>query len=222
MLNLIVLLLPVALADSFIDKCPDIPTCAKAVGPMLGQKYVFDGDVKGKNDGTSNLALNHDNAEMLFTNFLYSEGFARLPLGPEGTFRIVRQRDIRDLNLPTINADERTAPRLPEVWDFYTLKYKATNPEAVEQIARLARSFMPANARIVPAELSGMLLVTDAAPNLKKIYAIIKENDQKPTAEMKKKWREDEERRRANPPPPPPGHGGPGPGPGGPPPPQNR
>ena len=51
---------------------------------------------------------------------------------------------------------------------------------------------MPANSRIIPVEFSGMLLVTDTAPNLKKMYDLIKDNDVKPTAEMKKRWAEQE------------------------------
>jgi hypothetical protein len=40
----------------------------------------------------------------------------------------------------------------------------ATHPETVEQIARLTRSFMPASSRIVAAEWSGELMITDTAP----------------------------------------------------------
>jgi hypothetical protein len=72
------------------------------------------------------------------------------------------------------------------------LFYRAANPEAVEQIARYSRSFMPANARIIPDQLSGTLLVTDTALNLKKLYTLIRDTDQKPTAAMKKKWEENE------------------------------
>lgn len=196
LLVLLLFLTPWAHAESFLEKCPDIPACAKHVGPLLGQKYVFDDGIKGKNNATANLTIHRDNAELLLTNLLYSEGFARIPLGSSGdTFRIVRQRDARDLPLPVATADERMAPRLPELWDLYTLKYKATHADAVEAIARLSRSLMPANARIIPSELSGTILITDAAPNLKKIYALIRENDQKPSAELKKRWKEEEERR---------------------------
>ena len=40
----------------------------------------IDGDVKGKNDATANLVIRRDNAEMLFTNLLYNEGYTRLAL----------------------------------------------------------------------------------------------------------------------------------------------
>jgi type II secretory pathway component GspD/PulD (secretin) len=180
----------VAFADSFDAKCPDLAACAKAVGELTGQKYVFDGDLKGRSYATPNVEFTKENAELLFTTALDRGGFARVPLGPPGTYMIARQRDARDLAIPLVSADATTAPVLPETWDLLTLKYKATNPDVVEQIARTARSFMPANSRIIANELSGFLWVTDTAPNLKKIYELIRTSDIKPTAEMKRKWDE--------------------------------
>jgi type II secretory pathway component GspD/PulD (secretin) len=185
-----------ALADTFNEKCPDIQTCAKVVSELLNQKYVFDtGDVKGKVTGTSNLMLSRDNAELLFTNMLYLEGFSRVPLGVPSTYQIMRQRDAKDAPIPTVEATKDREPELPAVWDMYTLRYKATNPDAVTEIARMTRNFMPPNTRIMASELDGSLLVTDAAPNLKKLYDLIRGMDHKPTSEMKKKWAEDEKAR---------------------------
>ena len=78
-------------------------------------------------------------------------------------------------------------------WDLYTMNYKASHPQAVDEIARTVRSFMPANSRVIGQELSGELLVTDTAPNLKKIYEIIRSNDVKPTPELLKKWAHNEQ-----------------------------
>ena len=179
-----------AFADSFEAKCPDLPACAKAVAELTGQKYVFDGDLKGRSYATPNVELTKENAELLLTTALDRGGFARVPLGVPNTYMIARQRDARDLAIPLVSSDASTPPVLPETWDLLTLKYKATNPDGVEQIARSARSFMPANSRIVANELGGLLWVTDTAPNLKKIYELIRSSDIKPSAEMKKRWEE--------------------------------
>jgi len=184
-------------ADPFAEKCPDIAACAKVVGEMLGQKYIFDADVRGKVQATPNLELTRDNAELLFTNMLYLNGFSRVPLGQPNTFQIARQRDARDSAIPLVKADKNDSPDFPQSWDLMTLQYKAANPEAIEQIARTSRNFMPPNARIVPAELGGTLLITDAAPNLKKLYEIIRDLDQKPSPEMMKRWAEMEKTRRS-------------------------
>jgi type II secretory pathway component GspD/PulD (secretin) len=186
-----VLVSNLALAGSFAEQCPEIAVCAKAVGDLLGQKYIFDADVKGQVKATPNLELTKENAELLFTNALNMNGFSRVPLGAN-TYQIMRQRDARDSAIPSVTADAHTPPALPDNWDLYTMKYKATNPDVVEDIARMTRSFMPGNSRIIPAETSGMLLITDTAANLKKVYGIIKDSDVKPTLEMKKKWQERE------------------------------
>jgi hypothetical protein len=184
-------------ADSFAEKCAEVQSCAKAVSTLTGQKYVFDGDVKTSFHATPNVELTQENAELLFTKMLYSSGYTRLPLGPQGTYEIERQRDARDSALPVFAADERHKPELPATWDLVTMKYKATHPESIEQIARLIRSFMPASARVIPTDLSGMLVLTAAGPELARIYDTIRENDQKPTAEMLKEWKEAREQRQA-------------------------
>lgn len=187
----------VAWAGTFAEQCPDIATCAKTVGELLGQKYIFDVDIKGPVQATPNLKLTRENAELLFTNALNMNGFSRVPLNEPNTYQIMRQRDARDSTIPVVKADAQTPPTLPNTWDLYTLNYKASNPEIVDQIARFSRSFMPANARIIPVEVSGTLLVTDSAANLKKLYTLIKDNDVKPTPEMKKKWQEQEQKEEA-------------------------
>lgn len=184
-------------AATFAEKCPDIATCAKVVGVLLGQKYLFDADVKGKVEATSNLELTQENAENLFTGMLNINGFSRVPSGVENTYQILRQRDARDQAIPTVSASQKETPQLPNNWDLYTLKYQATHPDSVENIARTSRSFMPANARVIPVEVSGTLLITDTAINLKKLYGIIKDLDRKPSAEMKKRWEEEAKARRA-------------------------
>jgi len=189
-----ILLPSVSMAGTFADQCPEITVCAKVIGEMLGQKYVFDRDVKGQVGATPNLELTNENAEALFTNALNMNGFARVPVGTPNTFQIMRQRDARDSALPTIDADANTPPALPNNWDLYTMRYKASNPELVEHMARFSRSFMPANSRIIPVEWSGLLLITDTAANLKRIYDLIKSNDVKPTPEMKKQMQENRKR----------------------------
>ncbi len=184
-------------ADSFNEKCPDIQTCVKVVGEMLGQKYMFAEDIKGKVQATQNLELTRENAEWLFTYMLNLEGYTRVPLGLPNSFQVLRQRDAKDAALPLYEATAKKQPELPHNWDWFTVRYKATNPEAVEQISRVVRNFMPPNTRVIPNELSGTLLITDSVPNLKKIYNIIKDLDQKPSVQMQKKWEEEAKRKKA-------------------------
>ncbi len=177
-------------ASSFAERCADIAMCAAQVSEILKQKYILAPDISGKIQATPNLELTKENAEVLFTNALYLNGYSRVPLGTDGTFQIVRVRDARDSAIPLVKSQKMQPPNLPDTWDLMTLEYKSSNPEGVEEMARTCRSFMPANSRIIPVELSGTLLVTDAAANLKKIYAMLKDMDQPASLALKKKWAE--------------------------------
>jgi hypothetical protein len=178
-----------AAGSSFNEKCPDIQKCADVVSGLLGQKYVYDADVNGKATGTPNLEITKENAETLFTNLLFLNGFTRVPAGVPETFQIVRQRDARDSAIPVVRMDYNSKDMpLPDNWDLYTMIYKAKNPESVESTARMIRSFMPGTSRVMSMDLSGSVSVTDSAMNIKKLFQLIHDNDQKPTAEMKKKW----------------------------------
>lgn len=170
------------------EKCDTLPACAKVVSGLLGQKYIFTDDLRGKVDMSSNLELTKENAEVVFTTMLNMHGYSRVPIIQPNTFEIVRIRDARDSAIPLVNADAKTPPVLPDTWDLYTMRYKATNPEVIEEICRNLRSFTSANARMMPSELSGTVIITDNAPNLKKIYELIQGNDKKVPLEMKKKW----------------------------------
>ena len=176
-------------ADTFAQKCPDIQACANSVGALLGQKYLLDHDLRASMNATPNLEFTKENAELLFTTMLNAEGLTRVPLPTEAhLYQIMRQRDARDSAIPIYSGDQTSAPDLPNTFDLITFKYKASHPEALEYIARNARSFMPANARIIPDELSGVLLVSDNAINIKKLYTLIHEMDRSPTPEMKARW----------------------------------
>jgi hypothetical protein len=183
-----------ALAASFAERCPDIAPCAKAVSELTGQKYVFDMDVKGSNLATPNIELTKENGELLLTELLYNAGYARVATGEPGTWRIMRQRDARDSVLPIVEASKDQPPQMPNTWDLVTMKYRAAHPLLVEDMARTARSFMPANSRIIPVESPGLLLVTDTAPNARKLYEIVRAMDVKPTPEFLKRRAEERSR----------------------------
>ena len=177
-------------SNSFAAKCSEIDKCIKAVSEITGDKYMMDADVKGKVDATENLELTPANANLLLTKALHLNGFARVPLSIPGTYQVVRSRDARDTLLPRIVASADTPPELPDTWDLVLLVFKLKHPEVAEAMARNARSFMPANARIIPNELSGQMLITAAVPEVKNVYQIIKDMDVKPSPEMLKEWKE--------------------------------
>ncbi|MEK7689502.1 MAG: hypothetical protein AAB425_00620 [Bdellovibrionota bacterium] len=175
-------------AESFAEKCKNLQECAQTVGAITQQKYVFDGDLKGSFLSTPNLELTAANAERIFSLALHSNGFTRVPTGEKDVFWIARQRDARDGAVPIYEADEKSPPKLPETWDLITLRYKATNPEALELFARMLRNFVSAHARVLSNVLSKSIWITDSAPNVRKVYEMLKVMDVKPSPELKAQW----------------------------------
>lgn len=185
-----------AFAFSVSDKCGELQSCAKAFSEILGENYLYDVEFRGKVESSPKFEVTRENAEEVFTHILYLAGFARVPLKQPKTFSIMRQRDARDSALPIIEGSQKSEPTFPRNWDLVTFKYKVTHPESAEPMARGLRSMLPANARIIPNELSGTVLITDAIPNVQKCFNFLKEWDVKPSAEMKRIWEKRE--REAN------------------------
>lgn len=175
--------------NSFATQCQDLEKCIKAVSELTGDKYIFDAEVKGKVSSSENVELNKGNATLLLTKALYMNGFTRAPLGEKNTYQILNIRNARDGLLPKLIGTTDNPPEFPNHWDIITFVYKVKYPEVVEEMARTARSFMPPNARIIPSELTGQIFFTDAAPNIKNVYEIIRGLDQKPTKALLEKWK---------------------------------
>lgn len=184
---------PQAFAATVAEKCPDIVSCAKATAEITKQKYIFDADVKAKFESAGAIELTPENAEILFTSMLNTAGFSRVPIGTDGVYQIMRQRDAREQAIPVFEATQSQAPNLPNHWDIVMLKYKATYPETVEEVVRATRSFLPASARIIPHAGTGTVWITESAINLKRIYNLFKDMDT-PLTPAQKKARNDKRR----------------------------
>ena len=177
--------------QAYNEACPDLNTCAKSVSTLLGQKYLVDPETQGGAVATQNLELTKDNAEILFTTALHANGYTRVPLaGVANTFRIMRERDARDSNLPHVIADSKTGPDFSNTWDLGDLVYKLSNPEIAEHIARTLRSFLPANSRVIPDTLTGHVRLTAAWPELRRAFERIRDMDQKPSDAWLKDWKD--------------------------------
>jgi len=175
----------------FSKLCATIHKCANTVSKITGEKYLMDLNVKGRMKATDNIQLTKSNAILLFTKMLNTNGFSRVPTGEKDTFSIERQRTARDLNLPIFKGSKKNRPNFPKNYDLITFQYKVVHPEytqIVGYLARHLRSFMPANGRVIPSELNGVLTLTDTAMNMQKLYQLIIEMDVKPTAALLKRW----------------------------------
>src|SRR4029078_1485723 len=143
----------------------DIMDIAKALGKLTGKNFILDKDVKGRITIISNSAITVGEAWKVFLTALDINGFALIPSGKY--LRIARQRDARDKQLKTYtgefspDTDALINRGLP-------LKYISA-----EEVARTFRSFMPANARIIPYEQTNTVIVTDTGSNISKLNKML-------------------------------------------------
>ena len=76
------------------------------------------------------------------------------------------QRDARDLSLPVFETSE-----VPDSGRLVTATHTLRFVDA-ESVARILRSFMPANSRIIPAPRS-QLFITDTGSNIRKLRVML-------------------------------------------------
>ena len=139
----------------------DIMDIAKTLGRLTGKNFIFDKDVKGRISIISNSAVTVGDAWRAFLTALDMAGFAIIPSG--NYLRIARNRDARDKQLKTYTGD--FSPDTDAlVTRIFSLKYISA-----DEVARVFRSFMPANSRIMNYDQTNSLIVTDTGANISKL-----------------------------------------------------
>lgn len=173
--------------------CKDLPSCAKTVSDLTGQTYVWDADgEKVKFFSSTELDLNKENAEILFTSLLDQAGLVRMPVGDSKTYRILKQAMLKEITTPIVEASYDYAPSLPKTWDWVTMRYKAKAGESVNYIERNYRLHVPRESRMQADLNTGTLTITGAAPMVKHMYEMIKGAD-RPMSDATKKMLRDQE-----------------------------
>lgn len=143
----------------------DILDIAKTLGKLTGKNFILDKDVKGKITIISNSPITVGEAWKVFLTSLDINGFALIPSGKY--LRIARQRDARDKQLKTYTG-EFSPDTDALITRVFPLKYISA-----EEVARTFRSFMPANARIIPYEQTNTVIVTDTGSNISKLSKML-------------------------------------------------
>jgi general secretion pathway protein D len=143
----------------------DILDIAKTLGKLAGKNFILDKDVKGKITIISNSPITVGEAWKVFLTSLDINGFALIPSGKY--LRIARQRDARDKQLKTYTG-EFSPDTDALITRVFPLKYISS-----EEVARTFRSFMPANARIIPYEQTNTVIVTDTGSNIAKLAKML-------------------------------------------------
>lgn len=127
--------------------------------------------------------LSSDRAQAVALTVLYLEGYTWIHDTKTGFYRVLRQRDARDLELPII-ADEKQLPD-SDLLVTYIMQLEHTD---ADYVARNLRSFMPANSRIIPYSAAHLVIISDSAHNISKLRKLVQRIDNPQAAQQAKAW----------------------------------
>ncbi len=143
----------------------DIIDIAKTMGKLTGKNFILDKNVKGRITIISNSPITVSDAWKAFLTTLDINGYTVIQTGKY--IRIARQRDARDKQLKTF-----TGNYSPNTDALITRVFPLKHIEA-DEIARVFRSFMPANSRVIPHNQTNTVIVTDTGSNIQKLESIL-------------------------------------------------
>lgn len=179
------------------NECVELTKCIEHVSKLTGKKYIYDArSIKGGLQASSNLEINAENADTLFTYILDLNEYARVPTAEKDTYIIVQARDIRYQPVPTINVDAQTPPKVVPNYDYYMMsyKYKHFKDGQTRMASNSLRPFMSRYARVI--EVGDTLTVQENSAKLAKAYEMIKSTDRELTKEELKRAKEWEAERK--------------------------
>ncbi|MGK5089718.1 type II secretion system secretin GspD, partial [Bdellovibrionota bacterium FG-2] len=143
----------------------DIMDIAKTLGKLTGKNFILDKDVKGRITIIANAPITVGDAWRAFLTALDINHFALIPSGK--FIRIARDRDAREKQLRTFSGD--LAPD-SDALITRVIPIKHIN---AEELARIFRSFMPANSRVHAYEQTNTLIITDTGSNIAKLSKML-------------------------------------------------
>ena len=162
------------------NECADLIKCVEVVSKLTKKKYLFNPkEVSGELKTSSNVDLDSDNADSLFTYILDLNGFARIPTVEKDTYTIVTSRDLRYQALPMINVDSANPPKIPSNYDYYLMQFKFQHFQygQMRGAANSLRPFMSRFARIIEVNETGLLVIQENATKLIQFHDLIKKFD---------------------------------------------
>jgi general secretion pathway protein D len=123
-----------------------------------------------------------DRAKAMVLTSLHLQGLTWIHVPSIDLYRITRERDARDEDIPLLQGNDS----LPEN-DLMVTYIMDLHHVPSDYVARAMRSFMPANGRIIPVEETRAVIITDTAYNISKLKALVSKLDTEEVAKDAKK-----------------------------------
>ena len=156
------------------------------VSKLTGQKYVYGKSLKGSITLTSNYKLTKDNADSTLSLILNENGYTRVPLQEDNSYRIINARDVRYTPTKIYIAGKDT---LPNNDDYLMLIIDLKEVNSTE-ITRSFRPFMSRYGRIIDIKQKNRIIIQDTAKNARRMLTLTKSIDIPLTSKEREKNKE--------------------------------
>ncbi|MBA2404163.1 MAG: hypothetical protein H0V66_05280 [Bdellovibrionales bacterium] len=160
------------------NTCKRLIDCVSETSKLTGIKYLYPENMfKDSDEMNVEMILNKENAEQVLSEALSMFEYMKVPTKLDQVWRIFPGMDIRyHADLPTIKANKKDVPQIPNNRDPIHFVYQAQSGTEVGDIARNLRPFLTRYGRIIDLR-GGMLIIIDRASVISQVLPIIKAAD---------------------------------------------
>src|SRR5262250_725803 len=147
----------------------DIETVIHAASEIVGFNYVLSPDVRGKVTVQTSGRIPQEDVFGVLLGILEVHGFTAVKSG--NLYKIVRVEGARERAVPTIVGDAPVDKRAPDeiITQIVPVRYASVNDLGV-----LLRPFVSSRGTLVANRETNVLIITDAASNIRRVLDIIK------------------------------------------------
>ena len=147
----------------------DIETVIHAASEIVGFNYVLSPDVRGKVTVQTSGRIPQEDVFGVLLGILEVHGFTAVQSG--NLYKIVRVEGARERAVPTIVGDVPVDRRTPDeiITQIVPVRYASVNDLGV-----LLRPFVSSRGTLVANRETNVLIITDAASNIRRVLDIIK------------------------------------------------
>jgi len=147
----------------------DIETVIHAASEIVGFNYVLSPDVRGKVTVQTSGRIPQEDVFGVLLGILEVHGFTAVKAG--NLYKIVRVEGARERAVPTIVGDVPLEGRAPDeiITQIVPVRYASVNDLGV-----LLRPFVSSRGTLVANRETNVLIITDAASNVRRVLDIIK------------------------------------------------
>lgn len=157
-------------------KDADIGALISTVAEVSDKNFIVDPRVKGKVTVISSRPMNSDEVYQVFLSILKVHGFAAVPSGE--VIKIIPDVNAKQEDIPT------TTDEQPGVGDEMVTRVIQVDNVAASQLVPILRPLVPQQGHLAAYPSTNVLIISDRASNVERLFAIIRRIDQVSDSEI--------------------------------------